>query len=242
MLKVSNLTKIYENRPVVNDVSFTLRPGTIVGLIGPNGAGKTTTLLSLIGLVHPSSGQVMYDGYDSSKNREQYLSHFGFVSEDIPLYEHLTGREYLRFMGEIWRVPEKIVSTHILTLAEEIDMSLHLDRFLHTYSKGMKQKISLMAALLHEPSVLLLDEPLTGLDPESSRKIKAYFRRYVEAGRCILFSSHILEVVEKLCDEILLLQNGQIIAKGSLEDILDGRADLEDVFASLTVKGGEGNV
>lgn len=239
MLKVVGLTKFYEGRAVVQNINFELKPGTIVGLIGPNGAGKTTTLLSLVGLVQPSSGSIICNSYELDKDRERYLSSLGFVTEDIPLYDYLTGFEYLRFIGEIWRIPKANIVARIQELGEELDMIDHLHRFIHSYSKGMKQKISLMAALLHEPSILLLDEPLTGLDPESSRKMKAYFREYVKKGRTILFSSHILEVVEKLCDNILLLKDGKIVASGPLEDILQGRNDLEDVFASLALKGGD---
>jgi len=246
VLRVNELSKSYGEVQVITNIEFLINPGEIIGLVGHNGAGKTTILQTIVGLIKADSGNISFSGFDIQNNRNEYKRLVGFVSEDIPLYDYLTGMEYLQFIGNLWRIPKGELRDRIDNLVSILSLEDKINAFIYTYSKGMKQKLSLISALIHKPKLLVLDEPLTGLDPESSRQMKNYFRSYVSEGNSILFSSHILEVVEKLCDKIILIKNGRILIKDTIKNLTKKVGDnnsLEDVFHYLsTLKGGEINV
>jgi ABC-2 type transport system ATP-binding protein len=232
MLEVKHLTKAYENIKVVDNISFSVKRGEILGILGPNGAGKTTTLEILTGLINSDSGEVTLDGLSLFDHLPQLKKQIGFVSEDIPLYEYLTGKEYLLFICKIREIPladaEKIINDY----AEKFDLKEKLNHFIYFYSKGMKQKLSLISALIFSPSLLIMDEPLTGVDPISSIIIKKHIIEYAKKGNIVILSSHILEMVEKLCDKIVLLNKGKVIQFDSLENIKNQVEHLENLFVT----------
>jgi predicted permease len=236
MLEARSLTKYYHHTPAVRDVSFTIRPGEILGYLGPNGAGKSTTVKMLTGLIEPSDGQIFYNGKSVYKDFPAFQQRTGYVPEEAHLYPHLTGREYLQLMGRLRGMPRR-------ALEPKMDEFLHAfalwnDRHtpLASYSKGMRQKILLSAALLHDPEILILDEPFSGLDVTSALMLRSLLRRLAERGKIVLYSSHVLEVVEKVCSTVLILRKGEVVAYDSIERLreLMSQPSLEGVFAQLT--------
>src|SRR5262249_41912247 len=204
MLEVRNLVKRYSRIPAVDGVSFNIRPGEILGYVGPNGAGKSTTVKMLIGLIEPSEGEIFFQGYDVRRDWPAFQRQMGYVPEEPHLYSHLTGREYLQLAGRLRGLPRR-------TLESRMDAMLHLfslweDRYspLSSYSKGMRQKILLSAALLHDPALLILDEPFSGLDVNTAIVLRALLKALAQEGKTILYSSHVLEVVEKVCTEVVI--------------------------------------
>ncbi len=242
MLEARSLTKYYNHTPAVKEVSFRIRPGEILGCLGPNGAGKSTTVKMLTGLIEPSDGQIWYNGRTVFDDFTDFQRRLGYVPEEPHLYPHLTGREYLQLVGRlrgIERVPLENKLDEFLRL-----FSLWDDRHapLSSYSKGMRQKILLSAALLHDPEVLILDEPFSGLDVTSALVLRRLLRVLAEAGKMILYSSHVLEVVEKVCSQVLILRKGEVVAYDSITRLqeLMSQPSLEGVFAQLAeVEDGE---
>jgi ABC-2 type transport system ATP-binding protein len=236
MLEVRHLTKRYRGIPAVEDVSFTIRPGEVLGYLGPNGAGKSTTVKILIGLIEPTSGQIFLDGKDTKADWIGFLRRVGYVPEEPNLYPQLSGTEYLQLAGRLRGLERR-------TLIRRIDDLLHLfslgeDRHsrLSSYSKGMRQKILLSAALLHNPSVLILDEPFSGLDINSAVVLRSLVRSLAAEGRMIFYSSHVLEVVEKACSSVIILRKGRVVASDTVARLRDlmQQQTLEGVFAQLT--------
>ncbi|HXK02636.1 MAG TPA: ABC transporter ATP-binding protein [Verrucomicrobiae bacterium] len=236
MLEVRQLTKLYNGIPAVDRVSFTIRPGEILGYLGPNGAGKSTTVKMLIGLLEPTSGHIEFHGQDIRRDLKAYQRRVGYVPEEPHLYPHLSGREYLQLVGRLRGMPR-------LTLDPKMDELLRLvglweDRHspLASYSKGMRQKILLMASLLHDPELLILDEPFSGLDVNASMILRGLLDSLAARGKMVLYSSHVLEVVEKVCSTVLILRKGQVVAHDSvarLRNMME-KSSLEGVFAQLT--------
>jgi predicted permease len=236
MLEARSLTKYYQHTAAVRDVSFTIKPGEILGYLGSNGAGKSTTVKMLTGMIEPSSGQILYQGRSVHGDFTAFQRRIGYVPEEAQLYPHLTGREYLQLVGRLRGMPRKI-------LDPKMDRFLRLfslwdDRHapLSSYSKGMRQKVLLSAALLHNPDILILDEPFSGLDVTSALALRSLLRMLADQGKTILFSSHVLEVVEKVCTKVLILRKGEVVAYDSIDHLqeLMSQPDLEGVFAQLT--------
>src|SRR5205085_9721335 len=217
MLETRGLTKHYNYLTAVRQVSFTIKPGEILGYLGPNGAGKSTTVKMLTGLIEPSDGQILYNGQTVYDDFTGFQRRIGYVPEEPHLYPHLTGREYLQLVGRlrgIARIPLDSKMDEFLRL-----FSLWDDRHspLASYSKGMRQKILLSAALLHDPEVLILDEPFSGLDVTSALVLRRLLRALAGQGKIIVYSSHVLEVVEKICSTVLILRQGEVVAYDSIE-------------------------
>jgi ABC-2 type transport system ATP-binding protein len=236
MLEVQSLTKQYHGVPAIQDVSFTVRPGEILGYLGPNGAGKSTTVKILVGLLEPGEGRILYQGKSILDDLPAFQRRLGYVPEEPNLYPHLSGREYLQLTGRLRGIPRAI-------LEPKIDQFLKLfslwdDSYapVTSYSKGMRQKILLSAALLHNPDVLILDEPMSGLDAGAILMLRELVRKLAAQGKTILLSSHVMEVVEKICSRVVILSKGRVAADDSVERLrkLMHLPSLEEIFAHLT--------
>jgi ABC-2 type transport system ATP-binding protein len=221
---------------VLHDVSFTLNKGEIVGLLGPNGAGKTTTIKILAGILAPGDGTVSVRGLPLPERALDVKQHIGYVPEAAVLFESLTGQEFLELSGRLHDVEEATLQARIATLLETFGLTSDRVARLDTYSKGMRQKILLAAALLHNPDLLLLDEPLSGLDVNAAIMIKDLLAALASDGKTILYSSHVLDVVEKVCDRVLIIHKGKLIAEGTSVSLRASTqaSTLEDVFRKLT--------
>ena len=218
------------------DVSFTVRPGEVLGLLGPNGSGKSTTVKILTGLLPPTTGTVYLDGTDVLANLQTYKSTIGYVPEEPHLYSYLTGPEYLQLVGRLRRIPDAMLDEKIerfLTL-----LGIYDDRYqtLSSYSKGMRQKVLIAAAVLHNPRIVILDEAFSGLDVSAARVLKAFVRALADEGKIVVFSSHVLEVVEQVCSRVVILKDGRIVGHGSVANLRDTLhlPSLDAVFAALT--------
>ena len=236
MLEICGLTKRFNGIPAVEDVSFTLQSGEILGYVGPNGAGKSTTVKMIIGLVEPSEGQVRFQGRSVIEDLPGFQSRIGYVPEEPHLYPHLSGREYLQLVGRLRGLPRNVLEPKIdefLSL-----FSLWDDRHcaVSAYSKGMRQKILLSAALLHNPEMLILDEPLSGLDVTTALVLRELLEGLAARGRMILYSSHVLDVLEKVCSQVLILCKGRVVAHDSIEHLRESmhESSLEGIFGQLT--------
>ena len=236
MLEIRSLTKRFGRFTAVRDVNFCVRPGEILGYLGPNGAGKSTTVKILIGLLDPSEGQVIWNGRSVIDDLPAFQRQLGYVPEEPHLYPHLSGREYLQLAGRLRGIPRA-------TLEPKIDAFLHLfslwddrDSYVTSYSKGMRQKILLSAGLLHNPSILILDEPMSGLDVGAALVFRDLLKKLAAQGKTILFSSHVLEVVERVCSRVVILNKGRVAADDSVERLreLMSLPSLEAIFAELT--------
>jgi ABC-2 type transport system ATP-binding protein len=236
MLEVHGLTKCYSGIPAVDHVSFTIRPGEILGYLGPNGAGKSTTVRMLTGLLEPTSGRISFHGQDVHQNLRDYQRRIGYVPEDAHLYPHLSGREYLQLVGRLRGLPRRILEPKMDELLHLIGLWEDRHSALAGYSKGMRQKVLLLAALLHDPELLLLDEPFSGLDVNAAMVLRGLLRSLAGSRKMILYSSHVLEVVEKVCHTVLILHQGRVVAHDSVARLRErvGESSLEGVFAQLT--------
>ena len=238
MLQTERLTKHYGALVAIHDVSFDVRPGEVLGLLGPNGSGKSTTVKILTGLLRQTRGELLLDGRDAFTDLEAYKALIGYVPEEPYLYSYLTGPEYLRLVGRLRGLPDAV-------LDDKIDRFLQLlgiydDRYqtLSSYSKGMRQKILIAAAVLHDPRIVVLDEPFSGLDVTAARVLKAFVRSLANDGKMVVFSSHVLEVVEQVCSRVVILKDGHIVGHDSVANL---RAtlqlpSLDAVFAALVVE------
>ena len=238
LIETSGLSKKFGSVQALVGLDLRVMPGEIYGLLGPNGAGKTTTIKILTGLVEPSSGWVKVDGFDPVKNPIEVKSRIGYVAESPILYESLSPRDFLEFVASVRRIEGDVVSQRVGQLADAFGMAEYFDSPIATLSMGMKQKVALIASFVHQPCVLLLDEPLNGLDAKSSRIVKDLVSLHVQRGGAVLFSTHIMEVAEHVCTRIGIIHQGRLIAEGTL-DQLRGKAGgknetLEEVFLKLT--------
>ena len=236
MLEVSQLTKLYSGIPAVDHVSFSIRPGEILGYLGPNGAGKSTTVKMLIGLIEPTSGHIEFHGEDIRRDMKGYQRRIGYVPEEPHLYPHLTGREYLQLVGRLRGITRARLERKMDELLRLVGLWDDRHSPLASYSKGMRQKILLMASLIDDPELLILDEPFSGLDVNASMILRGLLDSLAERGKMVLYSSHVLEVVEKVCNTVLILRKGQVVAHDSVAHLreLMEKSSLEGVFAQLT--------
>ncbi len=237
LIETLHLSKRYGDKSALDDVSFQVNAGEIFGFLGPNGAGKTTTIKMIVGLLRPSAGQVRVGGYDVVTQPIQAKAACGYVPDQPNLYAKLTGRELLRFVGDLYgldSVQAARRSEELLRLFGLVEAS---NETTDSYSHGMKQKASLAAALVHDPRVLILDEPTVGLDPKSARLIKDILRQMAERGSAVMLSTHILEIAQNMCDRIAIINQGRIIASGTMDELRQlgqGQSSLEDIFLGLT--------
>jgi ABC-2 type transport system ATP-binding protein len=238
VLEARTLTKRYSGVPAVRNVSFTVRPGEILGYLGPNGSGKTTTVNLIIGLLEPTGGEVLADGRDIRQDLVGFRRRVGYVPEEPNLYPFLSGREYLQLVGRLREIEARALDRRVEGLLELFGLGLDAEQSIGSYSKGMRQKILISAALLHDPDVLIFDEPLSGLDATVALVFKHLVRTLADRGKTILYSSHVLEVVERLCSRVIVLRRGEVVADDSVERLreLMSRGSLEEVFAELVVR------
>jgi len=237
-IETRNLVKRYGDKVAVNNISFDVLGGEVFGFLGPNGAGKTTSIKMIVGLLQPTSGSIKVAGYDVQTQSMLAKASTGYVPDTPNLYAKLTGSELLRFVGDLYSMDRGQVAHRIDELLRMFDLSAVGDDTVDSYSHGMQQKASLAAALMHDPKVLILDEPTVGLDPKSARLIKDILRQLADRGAAVMLSTHILEIAERMCDRIGIINKGQLIAVGTMDELrtLDktGQASLEDIFLSLT--------
>jgi ABC-2 type transport system ATP-binding protein len=235
---VEGLTKVFRGKAAVDALSFRVARGRFFGFLGPNGAGKSTTIRMLSGLLRPTSGDASVEGVRLSGDLLRLKRLIGLLPEELPLYERLTGEEYLQFAGRMHGLPRNEVRRRADELLDFLSLAEERGKLIVDYSQGMKKKVALAAALIHDPRVLFLDEPLNGIDPVSGRIVTDLLRRMTSKGVTVFFTSHVLDVVERLCDEVAIIDRGRIVAQGSLEAIRAQRAvgsdaSLEDVFLKL---------
>jgi ABC-2 type transport system ATP-binding protein len=236
LIETINLTKRYGDKLAVDNVSFTVYSGEIFGFLGPNGAGKTTTIKMIVGLLHPTAGAVKVAGYDVVQQPVQAKAVCGYVPDEPKLYAKLTGRELLRFVGDLYNLNRAQAARRSEELLNLFGLAEAAGDTTDSYSHGMRQKTSLAAALVHDPRVLILDEPTVGLDPKSARLIKDILRQMAERGAAVMLSTHILEIAQNMCDRIGIINKGKLIASGTMEELqhAQGESSLEDIFLSLT--------
>ena len=239
MLEVRGLTKRYSGIPAVDGVSFRALPGEVTGYLGPNGSGKSTTVKMIAGLLEPSEGEVLFRGRRTSEWLVEFKGLIGYVPEEPYLYPHLTGTEYLELAGRMHDLPEKALQQKSTALLKLMSLSEDAHSPMSSYSKGMRQKVLISAALLHDPELVILDEPFSGLDACATMVLRSLIRWLAAAGKTVLFSSHVLEVVEKVCSRVIILRKGRAVANDSIGGLreLMALATLEDIFAELVTEG-----
>lgn len=241
MISINHVTKKFgQDKVAVNDAAWIVPDGAITGFIGPNGAGKTTTLKMITGVLKPDSGQILINNTDIVKQPVKAKEQFGFVSDTPDNFLRLKGIEYLNFMGDAYHVPTKDRNQFITTYAKRLGMEQSLGDRILSYSHGMRQKVMIMGALIHNPSVWILDEPMTGLDPQASHELKQMMKEHAASGKSVLFSTHVLEVAEKLCDNVVIIRKGKIKFLGTLDELkaqFPADMTLETIFLELTGDG-----
>lgn len=238
-IEVDRLVFRYHLTEALHSISFVIESGEVVGLLGPNGAGKSTTLKILTGILAPGEGAVRIGGFPLPEQTIEAKRLIGYVPENANLYESLSAQEYLELIGRLREIEEKALQTKIVTLLEALDIEKQRRNRLATFSKGMRQKVLIVAALLHDPPIILLDEPLTGLDVTSSLIVKDLLSALAKQGKAVLYSSHVLDVVERVCNRVLIIHQGNLIADGTLDSLkAKTRGDtLEEVFRTMTHSG-----
>jgi ABC-2 type transport system ATP-binding protein len=237
VLEVKGLTKRYNSKAVVDDVSFRIEPGEVYGYLGPNGSGKTTTVKMLTGLLEPSAGSIFFNGRDIRSDLIGYRRRLGYVPEEPHLYPYLSGKEYVELVGRLRSIPEPLLATKSESLLNLIGLGAYRYSPISSYSKGMKQKILICAALLHDPQVLIFDEPLSGLDVTSVLVFKDVVKSLAAEGKIILYTSHVLEMIEKQCSRVMILHRGRLVANDRVERLRDlmKLPSLEEIFRGLVV-------
>jgi ABC-2 type transport system ATP-binding protein len=237
MIEITAVSKTYSGKvKAVNNLTLTIQPGEIIGFIGPNGAGKTTTIKMMTGILKPDTGVIKLNGIDIQAQPLEAKRQFGYVSDNPDLFLRLKGIEYLNFMADIYEVPVSERRERIDRYASMFEMTSALSDKILSYSHGMRQKIILMGVLIHDPSIWILDEPLTGLDPQSAYSLKETMKLQADLGKTVFFSTHVLEVAEKLCTKVAIINKGQILYYGTLEELKKNHAgkSLEDIFLEVT--------
>ncbi|HAE61109.1 MAG TPA: 3-dehydroquinate dehydratase [Eubacteriaceae bacterium] len=239
MLKIKGLSKSYGSGKIkaVDNIEFEVKPGEIFGFLGPNGAGKTTTIKMIVGLLRPDQGEVYINGINNQTNPMDAKRQFSYVPDNHEVFEKLKGIEYLNFMGDVYGVEKDKRKEEIEKYLKLFEMEKAVNDPISSYSHGMKQKIVLIGSLLHDPMVFILDEPMVGLDPKSSYNLKELMKQRCAEGKSVFFSTHVLEVAEKLCDRIAIINKGKIIAQGTMEQLKGDAKDkesLEKIFLELT--------
>jgi ABC-2 type transport system ATP-binding protein len=232
MLKIQNLTKKYDDKKAVDGLSLHIRAGELYGFIGHNGAGKTTTLKACCGILGFEEGEIFVDGVSVKENPLACKKKIAYIPDDPKLYAFMKGIQYLHFVADIFEVPSDIRQARIRKYADAFELTEALAQPIASYSHGMKQKLAVISALIHEPKLLIMDEPFVGLDPKASHTLKGMMRELCEKGGAIFFSTHVLEVAEKLCDKIAIIKGGKLIKAGTMDEV-KGDASLENVFLEL---------
>jgi len=235
MLEIKGLTKRYRNRAVVDDVSFTIRPGEVTGYLGPNGSGKSTTVKMITGMIEPTAGKVLLDGKDVRSDLPAFRRQLGYVPEEAILYSYLSGLEYLQLIGRLRGIPEQQLDRKANDLLSLFSLHPHRHSLISAYSKGMRQRVLISSALLHNPDLLILDEPLSGMDVTSAQLFRHLLSELAGQGKTILYISHVLEVVEKVCARVVILHKGRVMADDSVERLrnLMNLPSLEKIFQEL---------
>lgn len=232
MLKIVNLTKKYGENRAVDSLSLSIENGQICGFIGHNGAGKTTTLKSVAGILHFEEGEIFVEGVSVTEDPLTVKKKIAYIPDNPDLYQYMTGRGYLDFVADIFGVPLNVRNERIARLAEKFGIPEKLPQPISSYSHGQKQKLALIGGFLHEPKLILLDEPFVGLDPTAAHELKLLMREHCDRGGAIFFSTHVLEVAEKLCDRVAIIKNGKLIREGTVAEV-KGDSSLESVFLEL---------
>jgi len=238
MIEINSVTKTYAkgSAPAVDGLTLRVRPGEIFGFLGPNGAGKTTTIKMMVGLLRPDSGTITINGYDVQRQPLAAKRQIGYVPDTPAVWDKLTGLEYLGFIGDVFGIPADARRERIAELAEAFELKGALTEQLGAYSHGMRQKVLLLGALLHRPPVWILDEPLVGLDPRTAHLLKELMAEHCRQGNTVFFSTHILDVAERLCHRVGIIRKGRLIAEGTLAELRaqQGEGTLEEIFLELT--------
>jgi ABC-2 type transport system ATP-binding protein len=238
MIELQNVSKAYGSFKAVNELSLNVPPGSIFAFLGMNGAGKTTTIKMLTGILTPSSGTIRLGGYNLQTNSLDAKRLLGYVPDRPHVYPKLTGREFLYFICDLYKVPPSQADKRIDEVLEEYSLTIWQDALIESYSHGMKQRIALCGALVHNPQILIVDEPMVGLDPHGARDLKNAFKRYARSGMTVFLSTHSLNVAEELADNMAIIHKGSLLATGTLAHIRDSSgavaSDLEDIFLELT--------
>ena len=232
MLQIQHLTKSYGDKKAVDDLSLHIAPGEIYGFIGHNGAGKTTTLKACAGILPFEAGQILIAGQDMKARPLDCKQQMAYIPDNPDLYEFMSGIRFLNFIGDVFRVEPTVRRERIHKYAQMLEIESDLAQPLSAFSHGMKQKLALIAAWIHEPKLILMDEPFVGLDPKASHLLKELMHEHCDKGGAIFFSTHVLDVAEKLCDKVAIIKEGRLIASGSMQEV-KGNASLEDVFLEL---------
>ncbi|MCR5214194.1 MAG: ABC transporter ATP-binding protein [Eubacterium sp.] len=242
MIKANNLSMVYgKDMKAVDNLSFEIKPGEIVGFAGPNGAGKTTAIKMLTGILKPTEGNAVINGYDIVKEPIKAKESFAYVADNPDILLQLTGIEYINYIANLYRVPMESREPRINELADRFEIRDSLGRPMREYSHGMRQKTMVIAALIHNPPAWILDEPMTGLDPTAAYELKQMMKEHAAKGNAVLFSTHVLEVAEKLCDRIMIISHGKSLYQGTVEGLAEKHPgkDLEEIFISMV--GGSDN-
>ena len=232
MLRIEHLTKTYGAKTAVDDLNLQIRPGEICGFIGHNGAGKTTTIESCTGILNFEEGEILIDGISIKKNPLECKKKLAYIPDNPDLYEFMSGIKYLNFVADIFGVSQSDRQERIRRYADAFELTDDLAQPIGSYSHGMKQKLAVISALVHEPKLIIMDEPFVGLDPKASHTLKLLMRDICDRGGAIFFSTHVLEVAEKLCDKVAIIKGGRLIKSGSMEEV-KGDESLESVFLEL---------
>ena len=238
MLRISHLTKTYGDKRAVDDLSLHIAPGEIYGFIGHNGAGKTTTLRSVCGILQYDSGEILVDGVPVSEDPVGAKSRLAYIPDNPDLYDFMTAIRYLRFVADVYGVSASDRDERVAYYADAFGLTADLASPIGSFSHGMKQKLALISALIHAPRLLIMDEPFVGLDPTAAHTLKRLMRELTDSGASIFFSTHVLEVAEKLCDKIAIIKDGRLVVQGTMEQVR-GDASLEQVFLELAQEDGE---
>lgn len=232
MLKIEHLTKKYDEYKAVDDLSLTIENGKIYGFIGHNGAGKTTTLKSVVGIMPFDEGEIYIDGVSIKENPLQCKKDLAYIPDNPDLYEYLSGIQYLNFVADVYQVSKQVREERIKKYADMLELTSDLAQPISAYSHGMKQKLALISAFIHDPKLVIMDEPFVGLDPKASHLLKGIMKDLCDRGGAIFFSTHVLEVAEKLCDEIAIIKKGKLVVSGLTHEVI-GDDSLEEVFLEL---------
>lgn len=240
MLEVRNLVKIYNGNRAVDNVSFQINDGEIFGFVGPNGAGKTTTIKSIIGLITFDSGNITFNNLNIKNNPVEFKKEVVYIPDNPDLYDSLTGIQFLNFIADMYDISTNDRNRDIIKYSEMFLLKDSLGNLISTYSHGMKQKLALISAFIRHPKLLILDEPFVGLDPEATLKVREQMKEICNQGGSVFFSTHVLEVAQKICDHIAIISKGKIKAWGTMEDVI-GDQSLEEVFFELAANRGSQN-
>ncbi len=246
MISITNLSKTYPSSktPSVDDLTLEVKGGEIFGFIGPNGAGKSTTIKCMCGIVGFDAGSIEICSNSVKDDPIEAKKHVGYVSDDHVMYEGLTGLEYVNFIADVFKIPSAVRKQKLERYLDMFSLSNDVGKQISTYSHGMKQKLNIIGALIHEPEVWVLDEPMTGLDPKSAYVLKKLMREHADAGHTVFFSSHVLDVVEKVCDRVGIIDGGKLVVCCDMKELEERNADksLEELFLKLTEQSGAGSV